>query len=136
MSALPIAQLIAVLALLLEATAGHVTFDTTAPMVNYGAYAETGCAPAAWDGSSCVGRQWVVKTGTLRLADVVGGNERIARLAAENYIHELRHVVDGQDNGNIDGSLRTSDHHWTGACGSNQAEAFACDGLLEVKGER
>jgi len=126
-STLPIAQLIAVLALLLESTSGHVTFDSAAPMTIHGAYAETGCAPAAWGGSSCVWRQWIVKTGNLRLADVLGDNERIARLAAENYIHELAHVWDGMDGGLFNGSPRAVTFPWTGHCSTNAAERYACD---------
>ena len=129
MSALPVAQLIAVLALLLESTSGHVTFDSAAPMVNYGAYAETGCAVSAWDGYSCVGRQWIVKVGRLRIEDVLGSDERIARLTAENYIHELRHVVDGMDDGLVNGSPRPVTYPWTGHCGSNPAERYACDAV-------
>lgn len=129
MSALPIAQLIAVLALLLEATAGHVTFDSSARFENHGAYAEVGCTQVQYVGEPCRGRHWTVKVGSLRLEDAFAGraSERVTRLTLEAYIHELAHVYDGMHGGTVDGSPRAVEYYWRGQCATNAAERYACD---------
>ena len=122
---------------LLALTAGHVQFDTTAPLVSQAINETTVLANGAiqtvtWEpvaetectldrDGKCAG-MLTVRTRGLRVEDGLSDPDALAMLT-----HELAHVWDLMDDGYANGSPGKAQRFPPGGhCDSNEAERYAC----------